>query len=163
MTLKKETCIYISLFLSNPVERGFQGFPWRNELYTVSFCLEHSLAGDCHIWWVRKVRYSNHFKSLQNYQLRILMTHGSVSDMSLRKRDLYLVPENKQHVTLKLSKRDCYLFLFSIPWFIRQRCLLFSASPPLFLKICLISEKWNKTIHNCSWQVKDRSVTMEWV
>ena len=91
MTLKKETCIYISLFLSNPVERGFQGFPWRNELYTVSFCLEHSLAGDCHIWWVRKVRYSNHFKSLQNYQLQILMTHGSVSDMSLRKRDLCLM------------------------------------------------------------------------
>ena len=26
VTLKKETCIYISLFLSNPVERGFSGF-----------------------------------------------------------------------------------------------------------------------------------------
>ena len=70
---------------------GFQGFPWRNELYTVSFCLEHSLAGDCHIWWVRKVRYSNPFKSLQNYQLQLLMKHGSVSDLSWRKRDLYLM------------------------------------------------------------------------
>ena len=56
-------------------------------------------------------------------------------------------PKNKQRVTLKLSGRGCHVLSVSILSYKRQRCLFFSASLPPFLRVCLLSEKWNKTIH----------------
>ena len=56
-------------------------------------------------------------------------------------------PKNKQRVTLKLSGRGCHVLSVSILSYKRQRCLFFSASLPPFLRVYLLSEKWNKTIH----------------
>ena len=66
-------------------KEGFHGFPSRNELYTVSFCFEHSLACDRHIWWLTKTTI---LKSLWKLtKLSVINFDG----ISLRKRDLYLM------------------------------------------------------------------------
>ena len=64
------------------------------------------------------------------------------------KLPLALKPENKQRVTLKLSGRSFHVLSVSTSSFIRQRCIFYSASLPPFLRVCWISKKWNKTIHN---------------
>ena len=53
-TLKKESISKYPYSWATQCKEGFHGFPSRNELYTVSFCLEHSLACDRHIWWLTK-------------------------------------------------------------------------------------------------------------
>ena len=72
----------------------------------------------------RKLQYSNHFKSWQSYQLKILMmrTRFRIRVWHLLEEKRYLPyaksnyrlpsalrPENKQRVTLKLSGKGCHL------------------------------------------------------